>query len=59
MFTKALRVMGNFCQKRIDIQPDIFKNRGLTNTYNIQLSLPKNVLARLHPDVQYDYKVLF
>ena len=53
-----VELLSYFCQKLKDIQPDIFKNKVLTNMYNTQMRLAKNAVAKLHPDLQYDYKEL-
>lgn len=51
-------LLSYFCTKLKDIEPPITKNKVLTNMYNTQLRLAKNAIAKLHPDLQYDYKEL-
>ena len=51
-------LLSYFCTKLKDIKPSITKNKVLTNMYNTQLRLAKNAIAKLHPDLQYDYREL-
>jgi len=47
-----------FCQKMKDILPSISRNKVLTNMYNTQIRMAKNAIKKLHPDLQYDLRVL-
>ena len=47
----------HFCFKLKALKPSIFNNVTLTNTYNRQLALVKKIVATLHEDLQYDYRL--
>jgi len=44
-----------FCQKLKTFEPSIFNNVTLTNIYERQLVLIKNIVSTLHEDLQYDF----
>lgn len=45
----------HFCYKLRTLQPSIYNNITLTNTYNRQMDLIKTMVYALHEDLQYDY----
>ena len=47
----------HFCLKLKAMQPSIFDNVTLTNTYYRQLALIKKIVSTLHEDLQYDYNL--
>ncbi|MBT8279843.1 MAG: hypothetical protein KJO41_12670 [Bacteroidia bacterium] len=47
-----------FCSELKELRPSITRNRVLTNMYNMQLSLAKKAIAKLHEDLQYDYNLM-
>lgn len=47
----------HFCLKLKAMQPSIFDNTTLTNTYYRQLALIKKIVSTLHEDLQYDYNL--
>jgi len=47
-----------FCQKMKDIRPSISRNKVLTNMNNTQIRMAKNAIKKLHPDLQYDFRLL-
>ena len=47
-----------FCQELKAFTPSISRNKVLTNTYNTQIRLAKNAINKLHPDLQYDYRIM-
>jgi len=46
----------HFCKKLKALEPSIFDNVTLTNTYYRQLALIKKIVKTLHEDLQYDYQ---
>ena len=46
----------HFCIKLKALEPSIFDNVTLTNTFYRQLSLIKKIVKTLHEDLQYDYQ---
>ena len=46
-----------FCYKLKTFEPSIFKNVTLTNIYQRQLQSIKKIVATLHEDLQYDYRL--
>lgn len=47
-----------FCNELKDMRPSIKRNRVLTNMFNMQLSLAKKAIEKLHEDLQYDYNLM-
>ena len=47
-----------FCQKLKDFSPSIKYSVQLQNMYNRQLLLIKKIIATLHEDLQYDYRLI-
>ncbi len=47
-----------FCSELKEMQPSIFKNTVLTNTFNKQLEMAQKAIAKLHEDLQYDYNLM-
>ena len=46
-----------FCSKMHEITPSIFKNKTLSNIYNRQLETVLKKTAKLHDDLQFEYKL--
>lgn len=46
-----------FCSKLKDFEPSIFSNVALNNLYQRQLISIKKMVATMHEDLQYDYKL--
>ncbi|MDA9576014.1 hypothetical protein N9R87_02630 [Flavobacteriaceae bacterium] len=46
-----------FCSKMHEITPSIFKNKTLSNIYNRQLESALKKTAKLHDDLQFEYKL--
>lgn len=46
----------HFCKKLKALEPSIFDNVTLTNTYYRQLDIIKKIVKTLHEDLQYDYQ---
>ncbi|GLB49126.1 hypothetical protein [Neptunitalea lumnitzerae] len=46
-----------FCRKLRTMKPSFTRNSVLRNTYQTQLRMIKNTLAKLHEDLQYDYQI--
>ena len=46
----------HFCLRLTSLQPSIFNNVTLTNTYHRQLAQIKKIMNTLHEDLQYDYR---
>lgn len=46
-----------FCYKLKTFEPSIFKNVTLTNIFQRQLQSIKKIVATLHEDLQYDYRL--
>lgn len=46
-----------FCSKMHEITPSIFKNKTLSNIYNRQLESTLKKTAKLHDDLQFEYKL--
>ena len=46
-----------FCYKLKTFEPSIFKNVTLTNIYQRQLQSIKKIVATLHEDLQFDYRL--
>jgi hypothetical protein len=47
-----------FCKLLKAFKPSISKNTQLQNMYQRQLLLAEKAIAKLHEDLQYDYKLL-
>ncbi|WP_445731428.1 hypothetical protein [Mariniflexile sp.] len=47
-----------FCQKLKDFSPSITYSTQLQNMYHRQLLLVKKIVATLHEDLQYDYRLI-
>lgn len=47
----------HFCFKLKSLQPSIFNNVTLTNTYHRQLAQAEKIVDTLHEDLQYDYNL--
>lgn len=44
-----------FCRKLRTMKPSFTRNSVLRNTYQTQLRMIRNAMAKLHEDLQYDY----
>ncbi|GLB51175.1 hypothetical protein NBRC110019_02140 [Neptunitalea chrysea] len=44
-----------FCRKLRTMKPSFTRNTVLRNSYQTQLRMAKNTIAKLHEDLQYDY----
>jgi hypothetical protein len=47
-----------FCSKMKDFRPSVFSNRKLDALYNRLLEQGRDRIRKLHPDLQYDYRLI-
>ena len=47
----------HFCRKLKKMQPSYLNNTVLTNMFDRQLALAEKTIAKMHEDLQYDYKL--